>query len=77
MSDCGALNLVVHKRRPPPILEESDQTVPNCPTNSTATASSSKSENHDGNGGESGKQIKAEQTPIKAEVSDEHTGAVA
>jgi len=68
VSDCGALNLVVHKRRPPPILEESDQTVPNCPTNSTATASSSKSENHEGNGGDSGKPIAAE-TPIKAEVS--------
>ena len=62
VSDCGALNLVVHKRRPPPILEESDQTVPNCPTNSTATASSSKSENHEENG-------KPEKT-IKTEVSE-------
>lgn len=42
VSDCGAINLVVHKRRPPPILEESDQTVPNCPV--TAASSSSKSE---------------------------------
>lgn len=28
LSDCGALNLVKHNRRPPPITEESDQTVP-------------------------------------------------
>ena len=42
ISDCGAINLVVHKRRPPPILEESDQTVPSCPN--TNASSSSKSD---------------------------------
>jgi len=42
ISDCGAINLVVHNRRPPPIQEESDQTVPSCPN--TNASSSSKSD---------------------------------
>jgi len=53
LSDCGALNLVKHNRRPPPISEESDQTVPTGsatvkvePAKSSPTSSSSsKAEN--------------------------------
>ena len=57
LSDCGALNLVKHNRRPPPISEESDQTVPTGsatvkvePAKSSPTSSSSsKAENKVGN----------------------------
>ena len=74
ISDCGAINLVVHKRRPPPILEESDQTVPSCPNTNASSSSKSHSTKTSPDPSKSG--LKSEVIDIESSSENVHLVAL-